>query len=394
MHGARSAVLSTNGKVASHGVSLCRRSHAGREGAGGEPRRRWRVPQWTGFRRKTLWDWLQLLIVPAILVGVTFVWSATQTRSDNKRQDRRIAADRVAAEEARRDATLQAYLEEMSRLMLDRNLLTSRKTDAVRPVARIVTLTTLRRLNGERRAAVLHFLYEARLIAGNNPVVALDDADFSGADLALAVLEGAHLERANLEGGKLTYARLTGARFEDANLRSANLFHSYLGYANLLAANLSRAKLIKASAAHADLSDANLKDADLRHADLEGAGLSAADLEGADLRDADLTKANLTDANLTDADLTGADLKGADLDDARLEGAHHSFVEGLDLARFIAGMPPERRKAFFDSEKHFLDSLSAEELSKFNLSPEKLAKIRREAAAAELVLNDDYAKIT
>ena len=36
---------------------------------------------------------LQLLIVPAILVGSTFVWSATQTRSDHEREDRRIAAD-------------------------------------------------------------------------------------------------------------------------------------------------------------------------------------------------------------------------------------------------------------------------------------------------------------
>jgi hypothetical protein len=48
-------------------------------------RRRWK---WAGFAaepepgHKTVWDWLQLLIVPAILVGVTFAWSASQTRSD------------------------------------------------------------------------------------------------------------------------------------------------------------------------------------------------------------------------------------------------------------------------------------------------------------------------
>src|SRR6476469_2809256 len=108
---------------------------------------RWR--EWTGVgeRRwkkapdeevqpgKTLWDWLQLLIVPAILIGVTFAWSATQTRSDNKREDRRIAADRVAAEKARRDATLQAYLDQMSGLMLNKNLLKSKFDDPVRAVA-------------------------------------------------------------------------------------------------------------------------------------------------------------------------------------------------------------------------------------------------------------------
>ena len=111
-----------------------------------------RLPDWLGFRGKTLWDWLQLLIVPAILIGVTFAWSATQTRSDNRREDRRIAADRTAAEEARQSATLRDYLGQMSGLMLDKKLLTSEASDPVRSVARTVTLTTLRRLNESRKA--------------------------------------------------------------------------------------------------------------------------------------------------------------------------------------------------------------------------------------------------
>ena len=69
---------------------------------------------------KTLWDWLQLLIVPAILIGVTFAWSYTQTRSDNRREDRRIAADRAAADQVRQDTTLNGYFQQMSDLMLDR----------------------------------------------------------------------------------------------------------------------------------------------------------------------------------------------------------------------------------------------------------------------------------
>jgi hypothetical protein len=42
---------------------------------------------------KTPWDWLPLLIVPAIPIGIMFAWSATSTRSDNRRGDRRIAVD-------------------------------------------------------------------------------------------------------------------------------------------------------------------------------------------------------------------------------------------------------------------------------------------------------------
>src|SRR3954454_24638242 len=89
---------------------------------------------------KTLWDWLQLLIVPAILIGVTFAWSASQTRSDNKREDRRLTADRAAAEEAQQDTTLRSYLAQMSDLMLHESLLTSKPDTAVRSVARTVTL--------------------------------------------------------------------------------------------------------------------------------------------------------------------------------------------------------------------------------------------------------------
>jgi len=79
---------------------------------------------------KTLWDWLQLLIEPVILIAVTLAWSAAQTRSDNKREDRRIAADRLAAEQARLDATLNSYLAQMGDLMLNRKLSTSENTSA------------------------------------------------------------------------------------------------------------------------------------------------------------------------------------------------------------------------------------------------------------------------
>src|SRR3954452_15352395 len=98
---------------------------------GGE--RRWqKAPEEEVQPAKTMWDWLQLLIVPAILVGVTFVWSASQTRSDNRRAGR-----------VRQDTTLNDYISQMSDLMLTKKLLSSKSNDAVRSVARTVTLTTL-----------------------------------------------------------------------------------------------------------------------------------------------------------------------------------------------------------------------------------------------------------
>src|SRR5215510_92777 len=181
---------------------------------------RWRWPDWMGVgekswpaepgrevrRAKTLWDWLQLLIVPAILVGVTAAWSYTQTRNDNKREDRRIAADRAVAEEARQDATLQAYLDQMSGLMLHEGLGQAKEASAVREVAKIVTLTTLRRLDGERRGAIVRFLSEARFLDVTDPKIDLDGADLRSADLRNAFLEQTEFEGADLRGASLSGA--------------------------------------------------------------------------------------------------------------------------------------------------------------------------------------------
>ena len=280
--------------------------------------RRWKTsPDEDVQPSNTLWDWLQLLVVPAILIGVTFVWSATQTRSDNRREDRRIAADRAAAKEAREDATLQTYLDQMSGLMLREKLLISKRGDAVRSVARTVTLTTLRRLNGERRGEVVRFLQEARLIRGKGESrVNLAGANLTGAELTDANLADADLTDANLTDADLTGAFLGSADLADADLTGADLTDAFPVSADLMDADLTDANLL-----NADLTNATLTRADLTRANLTDANLTDADLTGADLADANLTDANLRGADLTDAFLLNADLTGADLTDANLRGA-------------------------------------------------------------------------
>lgn len=308
--------------------------------------RRWKkAPDEEVQPAKTLWDWLQLLIVPAILVAVTFAWSASQERSDNSREDRRIAADRVAAEEARRDATLQSYLDQMSGLMLDRNLLSARADDAVRAVAHTVTLTALRRLDPDRKAEVLQFLYGANLLEGRTrrdgtdlvadvPAVDLSDADFEGVNLANMGFSTSYFEEGRED-------RVVGPVLSDANFARANF-----------------------------------ADTDLSGVNLNGANLSGANLSRAWLVKADLSAADLAGANLSGADLTGASLSTASIDeDTKLKGA-----QNLDLDAYITdligvGLATD----FLDSQKAFLDSLSREELAKFKLTPEKLARFRSEA---------------
>ena len=373
--------------------------------------RRWKkAPDEEVQPAKTLWDWLQLLIVPAILVGVTFAWSATQTRSDNKREDRRS-----------QDATLQSYLNQMSALMLHEKLLSSKPGDAVRAVARTVTLTTLRRVDRQRTVEVVRFLAEAGLLSNemnagpavNIEMFNLGGPDFRGVDLGHLSLGALGLEHANFEDAHLAYANL-----RDADLAGANLRYADLDYANLRSANLKGANLRDAAVEYANIGDANLENANLRNADLSNAHLERVDLRLADLQDAALGNANLQDANLAGANLedatlrginfrlanleganlrgtnlqnadfkyanlTGADLTGANFDNTKLGAATLRYVKRLDLGAYLSGdLSPTERKVYLDTHKAFLDSLSRQELSRLNLTPEKLATFRRQAGGS------------
>jgi uncharacterized protein YjbI with pentapeptide repeats len=254
---------------------------------------------WTGFGDKTVWDWLQLLIVP-IVIAVASFWFTQQ--QDTRQQ---------AIEEQRaQDAALQAYLDQMNLLMLESNLRNSEVGSEARTLARARTLTVLGRSDPGRRSQVLRFLIEAELVqrvAEREPVVNLSDANLRGVEVprTFTDLSGADLSNADLSNADLSNANLPNSDLSDANLR----------YANLPNSNLSDANLGSADLAYADLSDSDFSDAYLRDANLRDANLHDANLRGATLQETILKESDLSDANLGSADLAYADLSGADLSD-------------------------------------------------------------------------------
>src|SRR5215216_5106397 len=92
------------------------------------------------FRGKTGWDWAELLLVPLLLTLATIVFAFVQDR----RQD-------YIANQRTQDSTLQAYLSQMSDLMIDEHGTELRKLDPdaeVRALMRARTSTVLRNLDG------------------------------------------------------------------------------------------------------------------------------------------------------------------------------------------------------------------------------------------------------
>jgi hypothetical protein len=226
-----------------------------------------------GFRGKTVWDFLQLLIVPLMLVAIGFWFTAQQDARQQEIEKKRAEAEQELADQRAQDEALQAYLSQMSSLLLDKGLRESEEDSEVRTLARARTLTVLGRLEPSRKTAVMEFLVEASLVTSGisdisekamsgsieldevlkkAPVISLSGADLSGADLS------------NLGGGTCQLL---------ANFRGVYYFcgGGLKGGSNLNGADLSTA----------DLSNANLRGAFLRDANLEDTNLIAAGLSGA-----------------------------------------------------------------------------------------------------------------
>src|SRR5215204_5013424 len=204
-----------------------------------------------GFRGKTLWDWLEFLILP-VVVAAAGVWFSVQ---QNEQQ-------RSLEDQLTQDAALQSYIDQMSELMLHENLnafLTrtdlskSSETLVAYSVAKTRTATVLARLDSDHNKSAIRFLTEGGLIGatGADPVsilwaINLQGVDFRGislirAGLANADFSGANLARANLSYSDLTDANLTDANLTGANLTDANLTDANLEGVDLTSANLSRA---------------------------------------------------------------------------------------------------------------------------------------------------------
>ncbi|HEY2291148.1 MAG TPA: pentapeptide repeat-containing protein, partial [Thermoanaerobaculia bacterium] len=144
----------------------------------------------------------------------------------------------------------------------------------VRRIARSVTITNSRELDGHLRGQLVKFLFDGAWLKCERNL-ALKGANFRGVELAQAQLEGINLAGADLSGADLSGARLTNARLRGCSL----------GGADLRSGVLSGADLARADLRYARLQNANLQGADLSETLLDGANFWGGDLTGVDLTD-------------------------------------------------------------------------------------------------------------
>ena len=184
----------------------------------------------------TLWDWIKALTLPITVGAAVPLLNKLQKDRELDIEAERKGRELTIQKQYTQDTALQAYLDQMSQLMLldeadeakPKPLRKSVRNDEVLILARARTLTALRRLGSRHKRSVLDFLYEAELINAHAPIIWLGSPDFqySAADLSGAYLRGAFLRSAflgGITGADLSEADLHGADLQGADLSGANL---------------------------------------------------------------------------------------------------------------------------------------------------------------------------
>jgi uncharacterized protein YjbI with pentapeptide repeats len=212
---------------------------------------------WTEFGKKSGWEYLELLstlAIPIVLAAAGFWFTTQQDQRQQRIENQRAQTERTIQQQNAQDEALQACLDQMGTLLLEKDL----SDEKVRTLLRARTLTVLGRLDPSRKTAVMQFLVEGELVQrveDREPIIRLSDANLSGANLPGVILSGG-LSGADLEDADLSRADLSNADLSKADLFSADLFS-----ADLSGANLSEAFLMEADLSRADLSEADLSEA-------------------------------------------------------------------------------------------------------------------------------------
>lgn len=182
-----------------------------------------------------------------------------QAKLDREMAERDKNFEELILHDRTQETLLEAYLDRMSELMLEKGLMKSKESSEIRYIARIRTLIVLRRLNDllrldrKRKAIVINFLYESHLI--DNPISIIDMTE-------------ANLDNIDLRYGYFPDIKLSGASLIDARLEQISLQNSDLRGVNLSSADLSEGDLDSALLENAFLDEAIFSDASLVSANL------------------------------------------------------------------------------------------------------------------------------
>lgn len=235
--------------------------------------------KWSGFQKKSFWDWLQLLIVPLMLaLGAFYLNSAADFR------------DSQIAQERKQQEILTDYFSKMQGLIVEtkksKQTPGSKESNSeerllleFRPTAKALTLSVLEQLDGKRKGKVITYLAESQLITvDNNKLYPQPEINLYGANLAGMVLND--VDQVETVNKRRLGVAITGADMTDSTIKNVRLF---------VGSQLRESKFIQA----------NLTDVYFTNADMQGVQFIKSQMTGVDFSNTILSNTRFDNVETT-----------------------------------------------------------------------------------------------
>jgi len=222
---------------------------------------------------KTLWDWLDLLLIPIALAIFAYFSS-----KEIKKIELMVSIERT------RDISLQSYIEKVTDYLSQGSLKimdTSKneinnevednlthndaqqqaKAIEIRRLVTLLTKTTLKMLDGERKGLVIQFLYDAKLITisniENKPIISLKGADLSTIDFSSELVRISNKLKKDFQHEEFHDIDLSETNLSRANFYGVHFHNSNFNFANCVNANFQNAFIKSSSFLNAILDKAD-----------------------------------------------------------------------------------------------------------------------------------------
>ncbi|GCE05105.1 pentapeptide repeat-containing protein [Dictyobacter aurantiacus] len=216
------------------------------------------MPEGERQRGNQDWNrWLILLLILVVCLGFVFT-NLFQAQNARMLSQQTQNSQVQLVHEQQRETILQNYMNKITDLLVHDQLLTKRKvSDPAKVAADALTRQAFSRMDADRKAELMRFIYQTRLVSNDSVVLNLQDVDISNAhmgqiDIRDTYLVGANMSGSDLHGAVLSDAILTFTNLAGANLSKADLHACDLHNTNLTGANLSGANLRDATGLTAD----------------------------------------------------------------------------------------------------------------------------------------------
>lgn len=282
---------------------------------------------------KTGWDWISLLIIPAILGIGGFLAQDISKRGANKRRHQEI---------------LDSYFHEISSIILDDNWpevdkkgnLThgSSKHKNILAIVRAKTLAVIPSLNKDNLEILIQFLGESRIIS-IVPLRGIDlsnlklkDIDFRNADISFADFSGAELENVNFSGARIQESNFMNSILKNICFSESDLKNSKFQFSQIDFSNFSKANLSKTSFEHADLQKVDFSNSDLTNSlfimlyRIEKISFRKSVLSGAFFDSNILKDIAFCDADLDDASFSNVEFNHVDFSNSNFRKASYKDI--------------------------------------------------------------------